>query len=83
MGQSIPASALIHTAYQNIPSGYTVDLPVHLYAVVIGQKLEKDIIYSSDALKPPKMPSRGLTQNTVAFFLESALVDIAVVECRR
>lgn len=83
MGQSIPASALIHTAYQNIPSGYTVDLPVHLYAVLIGQSLEKNIIYSSDALRPPKMPDRGLTQNTVAFFLESALIDITVVECSK
>jgi hypothetical protein len=81
MGKSIPASALIHTAYQNIPEGYVIDLPVHLYGVVIGPKLQKDIIYSSDALKPPKMPARNLTQNTVAFFLESALIDISIVEC--
>lgn len=81
MGKSIPASALIHTAYQNIPEGYVVDLPIHLYGVVIGPKLEKDIIYSSDALRPPKMPARNLTQNTVAFFLESALIDISIVEC--
>lgn len=81
MGKSIPASALIHTAYQNIPEGYVIDLPVHLYSVIIGPKLEKSIIYSSDALKPPKMPLRGLTQNTLAFFLESALIDISIVEC--
>jgi len=81
MGKSIPASALIHTAYQNIPEGYVIDLPVHLYGVVIGPKLEKHVIYSSDALKPPKMPLRGLTQNTLAFFLESRLIDILVVEC--
>jgi len=81
MGKSIPASALIHATYQNIPEGYVVDLPIHLYSVIIGPKLEKDVIYSSDALKPPNMPLRGLTQNTLAFFLESALIDISIVEC--
>lgn len=81
MGQNIPASALIHTAYQNIPSGYTVDLPVHMYGVVINPDMSKDVMYSSDALKPPKLYSKGVTGNTCAFFLESNLIDISVVEC--
>lgn len=81
MGQTIPASALIHTAYQNIPSGYTVDLPVHMYGVVINPDMTKDVMYSSDALRPPKLYYTGVTGNTCAFFLESNLIDISVVEC--
>lgn len=81
MGQSIPASALIHTAYQNIPSGYTVDLPIHMYGVIINPTMGKDVLYSSDALRPPKMYVHGVTGNTTAFFLESSLIDISVVEC--
>jgi hypothetical protein len=81
MGQNIPASALIHTAYQNIPAGYTVDLPVHMYGVVINPNMTKDVLYSSDALRAPKLYTRGVTGNTCAFFLESNLIDISVVEC--
>ena len=81
MGQGIPASALIHTAYQNIPSGYTIDLPVHMYGVVINPDMSKDVLYSSDALRAPKLYSKGVTGNTCAFFLESNLIDITVVEC--
>ena len=81
MGQNIPASALVHTAYQNIPSGYTVDLPVHMYGVIINPTMGKDVLYSSDALRPPKMYNHGITGNTCAFFLESSLIDISVVEC--
>jgi hypothetical protein len=81
MGKSIPASALIHTAYQNIPSGYTVDLPVHMYGVVINPDLTKSVMFSSDALRPPNQPDKGVTANTCAFFLESSMVDISILEC--
>ena len=81
MGKSIPASALIHTAYQNIPSGYTIDLPVHMYGVVINTDLSKSVMFSSDALRPPYAPSKGLSGNTCAFFLESSMVDISILEC--
>lgn len=81
MGTSIPASALIHVAYQNIPTGYTVDLPIHMYGVIINPDLSKDVIYSSDALRPPNNPAKGATPNTCAFFLESNLTDISIVEC--
>ena len=81
MGQSIPASSLIHTAYQNMPTGYTVDLPVHMYGVIISPDMTKDVLYSSDALRPPKLAAKGISGNTCAFFLESNLIDISVVEC--
>ena len=81
MGTSVPASALIHVAYQNIPTGYTVDLPIHMYGVIINPDLSKDVIYSSDALRPPNNPAKGATPNTCAFFLESNLTDISIVEC--
>ena len=81
IGQSIPASMLVHTAYDNIPSGYTVDLPVHMYGVVINPDLSKDVMYSSDALKPPTIYSKGISPNTCCFFLESSMIDISVVEC--
>lgn len=81
MGESIPASALIHTAYLNIPTGYTVDLPVHLYAVMIRPNQTKDVMFSSDALRPPRKPDEGLSGNTVAFFLDSSMVDVSVVTC--
>jgi hypothetical protein len=81
MGESIPASALIHTAYMNIPAGYTVDLPVHMYAVMIRPDQTKDVMFSSDALRPPRKPAEGLSGNTVAFFLDSSMVDVSVVSC--
>lgn len=81
IGQNIPASVLIHTAYNNIPAGYTVDLPVHMYGVVVNPDLSKDVMYSSDALRPPTVYSKGVSPNTCAFFLESNMIDISVVEC--
>lgn len=81
MGESIPASALIHTAYLNMPTGYTVDLPVHMYAVMIRPDQSKDVMFSSDALRPPRKPAEGLSGNTVAFFLDSSMVDVSVVTC--
>ena len=81
MGESIPASALIHTAYLNMPTGYTVDLPVHMYAVMIRPDQTKDVMFSSDALRPPRKPNEGLSGNTVAFFLDSSMVDVSVVTC--
>ena len=81
MGSNIPASALIHTIYQNIPSGYTVDLPVHMYGVIINPDLSKDVIYSSDTLRAPKNYSKGISPNTCAFFLESSLIDVSIVDC--
>ena len=81
MGEPVPASALIHTAYLNIPTGYTVDLPVHMYAVMIRPDQTRDVMFSSDALRPPRKASEGLSGNTVAFYLDSSMVDISVVTC--
>jgi len=81
IGKSIPASALIHTAYQNLPAGYSIDLPIHMYGVIINPDLSKDVIFSSDALRPPKNYSKGVSENTCAFFIEANLIDISVVEC--
>jgi len=81
IGKSIPASALIHTAYQNLPAGYSIDLPIHMYGVIINPDLSKDVIFSSDALRPPKNYSKGVSENTCAFFIEANLIDISIVEC--
>jgi hypothetical protein len=80
-GESIPGSALIHTAYQNIPEGYVIDLPIHMYGVVINSDLSKDVIFSSDSLKPPVNIERGASGKNVCFFLESNMVDISIREC--
>jgi len=82
MGGPVFASALVHVAYQNIPSGYSIDLPVHMYGVIINPDLSKDVIYSSDALRAPSNFSKGVTVNTCAFFLESSLIDISVTDCQ-
>ena len=81
MGQNIPATALIHVAYQNLPTGYVIDSPIHMYGVIINPDLTKDVLYSADTLRAPKNYSKGATPNTCAFFLESSLIDISVVEC--
>jgi hypothetical protein len=81
MGKSIPASAMIHTAYQNIPAGYSVDLPLHMYGVVVNPDMSKDVMFSSDSLKPPKNYAKGVSGNTCAFFIETSLIDISIVEC--
>lgn len=81
MGKSIPASAMIHTAYQNIPAGYSIDLPLHMYGVVINPDMSKDVMFSSDSLRPPKNYAKGVSGNTCAFFIEANLIDISIVEC--
>lgn len=80
-GEIIPGSALIHTAYQNLPDGYTIDLPIHLYGVLINPDLSKDVLFSTDALRPPMNPAKGVSPNNIAFFLESNLIDISIKEC--
>lgn len=80
-GESIPGSALIHTAYQNLPEGYVIDLPIHMYGVIINSDLSKDVIFSSDALKPPVNYTRGTSGKNTCFFLETNMVDISVREC--
>lgn len=80
-GDIIPGSALIHTAYENLPDGYTIDLPIHLYGVLINPDLSKDVLFSADALRPPMNPAKGVSPNNIAFFLESNLIDISVKEC--
>ena len=81
VGGPVFGSALVHVAYQNIPDGYSVDLPVHMYGVVINPDLTKSVVYSSDALKAPDNPAKGVTANTCAFFLETSMVDISVLDC--
>jgi hypothetical protein len=81
MGGPVFGSALVHVAYQNIPDGYSVDLPIHMYGVVINPDLSKSVVYSSDALKAPDNPAKGVTANTCAFFLETSMVDISVLDC--
>lgn len=80
-GEIVPGSALIHVAYENLPEGYTVDLPIHLYGVLINSDLSKDVLFSSDALRPPMNPKKGISPNNVAFFLESNLIDVSIKEC--
>jgi len=80
-GERIPGSALVHTVYENVPEGYTVDLPIHMYGVVINPDLSKDVIFSSDALQPPTIYEKGVSPNNVAFFLESDMVDVSIKEC--
>ena len=80
-GEAIPGSALIHTAYENLPEGYVIDLPIHMYGVLINPDLTKDVLFSSDSLKPPINYAKGVSSNNVCFFLESNLVDIAIKEC--
>jgi hypothetical protein len=82
MGGPVFGSALVHVAYQNIPAGYSVDLPILMYGVIVNPDLTKDVIYSSDALRAPNNPSKGVTANTCAFFLESSMVDITVLDCQ-
>jgi hypothetical protein len=81
VGGPVFGSALVHVAYQNIPDGYSVDLPIHMYGVVINPDLTKSVVYSSDALKAPDNPAKGVTANTCAFFLETSMVDISVLDC--
>lgn len=80
-GESIPGSALVHLVYENVPDGYTVDLPIHMYGVMINPDLSKDVIFSADALRPPTNYAKGISPNNVAFFLESNMVDISIKEC--
>lgn len=79
--ESIPGSALIHTAYENLPEGYVIDLPIHMYGVLINPDLTKDVLFSSDSLKPPVNYSKGVSGKNTCFFLESNLVDIGIKEC--
>jgi len=81
VGGPVFGSALVHVAYQNIPDGYSVDLPIHMYGVVINPDLTKSVVSSSDALKAPDNPAKGVTANTCAFFLETSMVDISVLDC--
>jgi len=80
-GATIPGSALIHVAYNNLPEGYTVDLPLHMYGVVINPDLSEDVMFSADALKPPTNYAKGVSPNTVAFYLESNMIDVSIKEC--
>lgn len=80
-GESIQGSALIHTAYENLPDGYAIDLPIHMYGVIINPDLSKDVIFSSDALKPPVNYVKGVSPRNTAFFLESNMVDVSIREC--
>lgn len=80
-GATIPGSALIHVAYNNLPEGYTVDLPMHMYGVVINPDLSEDVMFSADALKPPTNYVKGVSPNTVAFYLESNMIDVSIKEC--
>lgn len=80
-GETIPGSALIHTAYENLPDGYAIDLPIHLYGVLINPDLSKDVLFSSDTLRPPMNSAKGVSPNNIAFFLESNLIDISIKEC--
>lgn len=81
MGEPIPGSALIHIAYENLPDGYSVDLPIHMYGVVINPDLSKDVMFSSDALRPPNNSLKAVSPKNVAFFLETSMIDISVREC--
>jgi hypothetical protein len=81
MGGPVFGSALVHVAYQNIPDGYSVDLPIHMYGVIVNPDLTKSVVYSSDALRAPDNPAKGVTSNTCAFFLETSMVDISVLDC--
>lgn len=80
-GEAIPGSALIHTAYQNLSDGYVIDLPIHMYGVIINSDLSKDVMFSSDALKPPVNPARGTSGKNTCFFLETNMVDVSIREC--
>jgi hypothetical protein len=80
-GEAIQGSALIHTAYENLPDGYAIDLPIHMYGVIINPDLSKDVIFSSDALKPPVNYSKGVSPRNTAFFLESNMVDVSIRDC--
>jgi hypothetical protein len=80
-GESIPGSALVHVVYSNVPEGYTVDLPIHMYGVVINPDLSKEVVFSSDALKATTNYDKGISPNNTAFFLESNLIDISIKEC--
>ena len=80
-GEAVSGSALVHVAYNNLPAGYTIDLPIHMYGVIINPDLTKDVIFSSDSLHPPVASLKGVTGNNLAFFLEANLVDISVRDC--
>jgi hypothetical protein len=80
-GETISGSALIHTTYQNLPDGYAIDLPIHMYGVVINPDLTKDVVFSSDALRPINNAAKGVSGKNSCFFLETNLVDISVREC--
>lgn len=80
-GDAIQGSALIHTAYENLPDGYAIDLPIHMYGVIINPDLSKDVIFSSDALKPPVNYAKGVSPRNTAFFLESNMIDVSIREC--
>jgi hypothetical protein len=80
-GEAVQGSALIHTAYENLPDGYAIDLPIHMYGVIINPDLSKDVMFSSDALKPPINYLKGVSPRNTAFFLESNMVDVSIRDC--
>ena len=82
IGSKIPGSALVHAAYGVIPVGCYIDLPIQMYAVLVRPDLSRIVLQSTSDLVAPNEPTRGVSKNTVAFYLEASQVDVTVEYCQ-
>jgi len=80
IGQRVPASLVASAIHSSLPDGISIDLPIHLWAVIrYPDNGEVKVLSSSDSLEAPYDPERGVHPLTTAFYLDTSSVDIQVV----